>query len=589
MRKFILLLLVATIFSCGKSPRQEADEFLNEYYKKFQPIYYESAIAAWNAGTDINDKNDSINVAAGKKYAAFAGDKELIKKIASLREKKSQLTDLQIRQLEKIWLDAAHQPGTIPDAVSDLIKEQTDAISALYGHEYTLNGKKLSTNDIDRLLRVSKDMKERLAVWTASKESGKALRDHLAKLQSLRNQMAREMRYTSYFDLEANDYGMKSDEMVQMIDGFLAELKPFYTELHTYIRYELAKKYNQPVPDYLPAHWLPNRWAQNWPGLVEGVPSEGDIPGKSKEWVVEQAEKFYQSMGFQKLNDDFWKRSDLYPADPKSGRKKNTHASAWHLNLDQDYRSLMSVEPNLEWFKTTHHELGHIYYYIEYTNPDVPLVLRSGANRAYHEAMGDLMAIAASQEAYLKTLNLYDEKQKTYQIKLLLNSALSNSSIVFMPFSAGTMTHFEYELYEKNLSKEEFNKKWWELAKKYQGVVPPQERGSEYCDAATKTHIIDDPAQYYDYALSCILKFQLHSYIAKNILKQDPRNCNYYGNKEIGDFIKSIMRPGASKDWRKVLKEKTGEDISANAMIEYYQPLYEWLKEQNKGRKKSEF
>ncbi|HND77430.1 MAG TPA: M2 family metallopeptidase, partial [bacterium] len=250
---------------------------------------------------------------------------------------------------------------------------------------------------------------------------------------------------------------------------------------------------------------------------------------------------------------------------------------------------LMSVEPNMEWFKTTHHELGHIYYYIAYTNPEVPLTLRAGANRAYHEAMGDLMAVAASQEAYLASLGLFDKTKTPDAIKLLLNSALSNSSIVFLPFAAGTMTHFEYELYEKNLPKEEFNKTWWVLAKKYQGIVPPKERGAEYCDAATKTHIIDDPAQYYDYAISCVLKFQMHDHIAKQILKQDPANCNYYGSKEAGEFIRSIMRPGASKDWRQVLKEKTGQDLSAKAMLDYYGPLYDWLLQQNKGRKKAEF
>ena len=45
------------------------------------------------------------------------------------------------------------------------------------------------------------------------------------------------------------------------------------------------------------------------------------------------------------------------------------------------------------------------------------------------------------------------------------------------------------------------------------------------------------------------------------------------------------MRPGASADWRKMLKEKTGEDLSARAMVAYFQPLLNYLKEQNKGRK----
>ena len=42
------------------------------------------------------------------------------------------------------------------------------------------------------------------------------------------------------------------------------------------------------------------------------------------------------------------------------------------------------------------------------------------------------------------------------------------------------------------------------IEKKYQGIVPPTERGEEYCDAASKTHINNDAAQYYDYAMSNI-------------------------------------------------------------------------------------
>ena len=67
----------------------------------------------------------------------------------------------------------------------------------------------------------------------------------------------------------------------------------------------------------------------------------------------------------------------------------------WLMDLDTDVRSLMSVIPNAEWYETTHHELGHIYYYMEYTNPDVPPILRSGANRAFHEGIGSLMGLAA--------------------------------------------------------------------------------------------------------------------------------------------------------------------------------------------------
>jgi len=46
----------------------------------------------------------------------------------------------------------------------------------------------------------------------------------------------------------------------------------------------------------------------------------------------------------------------------------------------------------------------------------------------------------------------------------------------------------------------------------------------------------------------------------------------------------NILKKGATEDWRKVLKEATGEDISTRAMMEYFKPLMSWLEQQNKGR-----
>ena len=345
---------------------------------------------------------------------------------------------------------------------------------------------------------------------------------------------------------------------------------------------KLAKKFNQPVPGKIPAHWIGNRWSQSWPGIVEGIDLDNLFKDKKPEWVIQQAEKFYVSLGMPALPQSFWKKSDLYDLPPDSPRKKNTHASAWHIDLDNDVRSLMSVKPNFDWFMTTHHELGHIYYYLAYSNPNVPIVLRAGANRAFHEAIGDLIGIAARQIPYLKEIGVMPNDMKVDQTQWLLSEALDNA-IVFIPWSAGTMTHWEHDFYEDSLSPTEYNQRWWKYAAEFQGVEPPEARGEEFCDPATKTHINDDPAQYYDYTLAFLIKYQLHNYIAKNILHQDPHNCSYYGNKEVGKWLLDLLKLGATRDWREVIKEKTGEEISARGMLEYFKPVMQYLQHENRG------
>ncbi len=220
---------------------------------------------------------------------------------------------------------------------------------------------------------------------------------------------------------------------------------------------------------------------------------DAPFKGKPKELITEQAERFYVSLGFPHLPRSFWEKSDLYPADPKSGRKKNSHASAWHINLADDVRSLMSIEPDSRWFGTAHHELGHIYYYISYSTPAVPYLLRAGANRAFHEAIGDLIGLAAGQRPYLKQVGLLSPgAEKADAVTFLLDTALDGSSVVFLPWSAGVMTRFEHDFYAGKIDDASLNAAWWALVGQYQGIAPPGERPETLCDAATKTHINDD-------------------------------------------------------------------------------------------------
>ena len=570
-------------------PKQEAQAFLDTYSKRFQQLYTASAEAEWRSNTHIIEGDTTNAIAtrqANEALAAFTGSVENIEKARALMQQKDQLTDLQVKQLEAVLYVAANNPQTVPDLVRARIKADTEQTEKLYGFDYKLAGKSVSTNDIDNILRTEKNEKKRLAAWQASKEVGKNLREGILNLRDLRNKTVQSLGYDDYFSYQASDYDMTRQEMMDLMQQINEELRPLYRELHTYARYELAKQYGvKQVPDYLPAHWLPNRWGQDWSAMTEvkGLNLDAALKPKGAEWQVKQAERFYMSLGFPQLPSSFYEKSSLYPLPPNAGYKKNNHASAWHMDLQNDVRCLMSVEPNAEWYETTHHELGHIYYYMTYTNPDVPVLLRSGANRAYHEAVGSLMGLAAMQKPFLANLNLIDKNAKTDQIQTLLKEALSY--VVFIPFASGVMSEWEHDFYAKNLPADQLNKRWWELVQKYQGIVPPTARGEEFTDATTKTHINDDPAQYYDYAMSYVILFQLHDHIAKNILKQDPHATNYYGSKEVGNFLRDIMYPGASADWRQMLKDKTGEELSARAMVEYFQPLMDYLKQQNKGRK----
>ncbi|MEY2563498.1 MAG: peptidyl-dipeptidase [Verrucomicrobiota bacterium] len=583
--KTIAVLLVSmTVALAAPSPIQErADRFLALANAGYKGLYRVLSEAQWLAVTDVTPVHDAASEAAGKAAAAFNGNPALINEARELLTHRAELTELTVRQLNQLLLNAAEGPMTNPALVAARVEAETKQASTLNSFEFRLDGKPITANQIDDALDKSVNLDERRKVWEASKESGKALKPGLIKLRDLRNGCAKELGHHDYFALQVAAYGMTTEEMIKLHDDFLKELRPLYLQLHTWTKYRLAEKYHQPVPKRIPAHWINNRWSQEWGGLVEAANIDDRFKDRTPEWIIKTAEQFYTGLGFGPLPQSFWTKSDLYPVKAGDPRKKNTHASCWHVDLENDIRSLQSIEPNSRWFFTAHHELGHGYYFKAYTRPEVPPLLRTGANPGYHEGIGELISLASSQVPYLQAKTVLPADFKADATAFLLDDALARS-LPFMFWASGTMTHWEADVYSKDLPAEQWNARWWQYVRDLQGVEPPSPRSEEWCDAATKTHINDTPCYYHSYAFATVLKFQLHDYIARKILHQPPQTCNYADNKEVGAFLQRIMEKGGTEDWRKVLKEATGEELSTRAMVEYFKPLQSWLEAQNKGR-----
>ena len=490
-------------FTLAASIQEEADAFLARFVAGWLPLQTAAEEANWAASTDVSEAHTAAQVARNLELDRSVGAPEVIDTVRRLLDHKNELNDLTLRQLKKVRLRAAKAPGTVPEIVKARALAEAKQSAAQDGFVFRIRRENrnavTSANEIDRILVESRDLDERRAAWDASKEIGRPLREGILRLRELRNQVARAMGFDNFFALQVADYGMTVSEMLALCDRLIAETRPLHRQLHAWARDALAKRYKAEVPrdGKIPAHWLSNRWGQDWPGLVEGIDMDAPFKGKPEEFITEQAERFYTSIGFPRLPKSFWEKSDLYPADPRVGRRKNSHASAWHLNLNDDVRSLMSIEPNSRWFTTAHHELGHIYYYISYSTPAVPYLLRAGANRAFHEAIGDLIGLAAGQRPYLKQVGLLSPgAEKADAVTFLLDTALDGASVVFLPWSAGVMTRFEHDFYAGKISDDALNAAWWALVGQYQGIAPPGERPETLCDAATKTHINDDAAQY---------------------------------------------------------------------------------------------
>ena len=587
MVKISALLLVCLITAgCALDESSDADvrTFLRTYNEIDRNLSRVAAEAAWAAATDLTPENTNRRIGAESALAAFRGSPFVIETSQRFLESRASLTDLEFRQLDKILLLAAEYPGTVPDLAARRVAAEAMADASLQGFPYCEERRgntcaaALTPDEIEAVLFQSRDLPRRRRVWEAAKQVGVVVKPRLAEIRNLQNRAARELGYSSYLHLQVSDYGMDVADLMKLMEETAARMRPLYEQVFQYAAGRLSERYRQSRPRELPAHWLPHPLGQAWPGVVETIHDEALFQGKSAEWVVRQAAQFYESLGFDRLPESFWVKSDLYRTPATSARLKSNGARSWHIDRGRDVRSSMSAAPDMRWFLTSHRELGRVHYFLACSREELPPVLREGLNRAFHVAIGNLGAMAARRESYLRQIGLPTAGRAAAPMDVLLAEALEGP-IVFLPWAAGVVSHFEYELYEKELPPGRFNTRWWELVRRYQNIVPPSPRGEQFCDACTTAHIVEEPARYYDLVLAQLIQYQLHDYISRKILRQDPREASYYDRPDVGDWLLDIMELGATRDWREVLKEKTGEDLSVRALLEYFQPLAEHLKE----------
>jgi peptidyl-dipeptidase A len=155
--------------------------------------------------------------------------------------------------------------------------------------------------------------------------------------------------------------------------------------------------------------------------------------------------------------------------------------------------------------------------------------------------------------------------------------------VAFLPFALA-LDKWRWEVFSGEIKPKEYNKAWWALREKYQGVASPVERSEADFDPGAKNHIPTN-VPYARYFLARIYQFQFFKAMCDASGYKGPLNrCSFYGSKAAGGKLNTMLEAGQSQPWQKTLKEMTGTDqLDAQPMLDYFAPLYAWLKEQNKA------
>lgn len=589
----------------AKATPDEAKAFVKQLDTDLKKLWIEASRTDWIKSNFITEDTEAEAAAASEAVLAYTTDAIL---------KATKFDGLNLDPDTKRQLYLLKVSNTLP-APSDPAKRKELAdiaskLSSIYGKgKYCKKDKagKEECRDLGQLSKVlatSRNYDELLDAWQGWRTISPEMKPMYQQLVELSNQGAKEIGYANAGELWRAGYDMKPDEFAATTEKLWNQVRPLYEKLHCYTRGRLVQKYGKdkvPPEGLIPAHLLGNMWSQEWGKIYDlaepykkagsadvskalqakilGKRSPDKITAEDAQAMVKIGESFFTSIGLSPLPETFWKRS-LF-VQPKD-RDVICHASAWDVTFSNDLRIKMCIKVDEEDLITIHHELGHDYYFMNYYTK--PVLYQAGANDGFHEAIGDALALSVTP-TYLKQLGVIKEVPKNEQqlINLQMKDALEK--IAFLPFGL-LVDQWRWNVFSGKISPKDYNKAWWELRAKYQGIAPPTARGEEFFDAGSKYHI---PANvpYMRYFLARILQFQFHRSMCKIAGHTGPlHECSIYGNKAAGEKLRAMLAMGASKPWPDALEALTGQrEMDASALVDYFDPLNKWLDKELKGQK----
>ncbi|XP_058812773.1 angiotensin-converting enzyme-like [Topomyia yanbarensis] len=589
-------------------PEEEMVAILQQYDAEVREYCNRQVQANWNVATDTENEEHQVQQnEASLAYAKFRNDyyEQYFKAAVvenyqneSVRKQLTLLKDLGTAALPTAKLEEYNKVMRRLDSVYQLaeICPYDNQNCGAADPKWTLDP------EMEEVLANSNDYDELVYVWRRwREESGKKMRADYKQYVDYVNEAATLNGYSDYGELWRARYD--DSDLRGTLERLWTEVEPLYNELHTYVRYKLLDLYGDKMDrdnKLIPAHILGNMWAQSWVNLYDRIKpfpeaSLVDVTAKMKELgfnakkMFELSDEFYQSLGLPSSAMSYGPKAVI----EKPAQKMVCHASAWDFCDGEDFRIKMCTNVNMEDFITVHHEMGHIMYFLLYK--EQPQLFKTGATPAFHEAVGDTIALSVSTPQHLQKIGLLDDyaDSEADNINALFEMALER--VAFLPFGY-LIDLWRWDVFSGAINESDWNRHWWTLRNKYQKVYAPVSRTEDDFDPGAKYHIPAN-SQYIAYFLAHILEFQFYRSLCIESKQYDPNNsagtplhkCDFYNSQAAGDKLKEGLSLGYSEDWRLTLEKLTGgREIGGQALLEYFAPLYTFLQQENKKFKNAE-
>ncbi|KAM6897562.1 angiotensin-converting enzyme [Xenentodon cancila] len=564
-----------------------AKKFLEKYNSTAEVVWNAYTEASWKYNTDITEANKAVMLE--KNLAMSAHTLEY-----GLQARQYDTTDFQDDLVKRIMeklsdIERAALPSTELEEYNTLLSNMETKYSV--AEVCRANGTCLPLDpDLQRIMAESRDYDELLFAWKGWRDvAGKVLRQDYERYVELANKAATLNGHSDNGAFWRSLYETPTFE--EDLESLWKELEPLYQNVHAYVRRALYKKYGGKYINLkgpIPAHLLGNMWAQSWSGIMDlaiPYPDATQVDATpamvAQNWnatrMFEESDRFFTSLGLLPMPQEFWDKSMLEK--PTDGRQVVCHASAWDFYNRKDFRIKQCTVVTMDDLITVHHEMGHVQYFLQYK--DQPVSFRDGANPGFHEAIGDVLALSVSTPKHLQSIGLLDKVENNHESDINFLMSMALDKIAFLPFGY-LMDQWRWKVFDGRIPPTEYNKEWWNLRMKYQGLCPPVDRTEDDFDPGAKFHI---PANvpYVRYFVSFIIQFQFHKALCEAANHVGPlHTCDIYKSQEAGKLLGDLMKLGFSKPWPEAMAVITGQSkMSAQPLMQYFQPLIQWLEAEN--------
>jgi peptidyl-dipeptidase A len=507
---------------------------LDETEQQLAPLERRYCLAEWDAAVGGDDTAEDRVVEASLALEDVLSDPA---RFAALEQADAPADPIGARRLTLLRDES--RAFQRPRDLAERIVRLEASLQTLYSkHRGQVDGRPVSNNDIDMILRDSSDQAERRAAWDASKEIGPKAAVQVRELARLRNEAARGLGYRDHFAMAMELQELDEGWLFSLLDQLDTPLADAWTREKAAIddaqRARLGISTGQTLRpwDYADAFF------QDAP-LVQDDKLEAALAALDP---LTASRAYFRALGDP--IEEILQRSDLYPRDAK-------HQGAFCIQIDRadDVRILANVEPGERWLGTMLHELGHGVYDIAIER-DLPWLLRRHAHIFATEAIAMLHGRATRDPTFLRTYcGLSDELASAPFNRAFIRRTLH----VLTPW-VQVMSRFERALYADPDG--DLGTIWWDLVERYQHVQRPD--GDRLDDWASKLHIALAPVYYHNYLLGEITASQLEWALERETGSASPAGAP----AAAGAFLRDrFMRLGASLRWDELIEHATGSPL----------------------------